>query len=231
MNTQNSQLHLTLNGKVVVSFWISSTKDGGFCFGPSIEDSDLHLTVWQGQGKFRYHVRHKGIKEPVDGSPIGGQKSTKMVLEKIQNMLMKRLRRYHGNKTCWTFTSSRWKKIQFVLPSVDMKGDLYVPLEFVFAELDMDFSKRRLWRKIKIRSLLATEPYFGFSETKRGLRLIKPISKNDLLAWPLSKADEIRECFFRVLGFDDFVEYFGQTDEGKEFWSRAEDRIKQLMGS
>jgi len=52
-----------------------------------------------------------------------------------------------------------------------------------------------------------------------------------LLAWPLSKADEIKEYFFGVLGFDDFVEYLGQTDEGKEFWSKAEDRVKQLMGS
>ena len=72
-----------------------------------MENQDLHLTFWQSKGKFRYHVRHKGVKEPSDESPIGGQKSTKMVLDKIQQMLMKRLRSYHGNKTCWTFTSRR----------------------------------------------------------------------------------------------------------------------------
>ena len=222
---------MTLNGKVIISFWFSPTKEGGVCFGPSMENQDLHLTFWQSKGKFRYHVRHKGVKEPSDESPIGGQKSTKMVLDKIQQMLMKHLRKYHGNKTCWTFTSYRWKKIRSILPKVDLEGNVYVPLEFMFAELDMDFSNKRLWRKLRIHSLLSTEPYFGFIEAKRGLRLVKPISKNQMLAWPLSKTDEVQEYFARVLGFDDFIEYLSSTPEGKMLWSQAVGGIKQLSGS
>jgi len=181
--------------------------------------------------KFRYHVRHKGIKEPSDESPIGAQKSTKMVLDKIQQMLMKRLRSYHGNKTCWTFTSRRWEKIRSILPKADLEGNVYVPLEFVFAKLDMDFSKKELWRKLRIRSLLTTEPYFGFIKTKRGLKLVKPISKNQMLAWPLSKVDEIQKYFARVLGFDDFIEYLSNTIEGKRFWKQAKERIKHISSS
>jgi len=225
-----SRLYLTLNGKAIISFWFSPTKEGGLCFGPSIEDRDLHLTFWQNNGKFRYHIRHKGIKEPSDESPVGAQKSAKMVLDKIQRMLKKRLRKYHGNRICWTFSLSRWKKIRSMLPKVDLKGNLYVPLEFVFAHLDMDFSKKKLWRKLHIRSLLTTEPYFGFTETKHGLRLIKPISKNQMLAWPLSKADEVQKYFLGVLGFDDFIEYLDSTSEGKKLWSQIENNLKQLSG-
>jgi len=223
-----SRLYLTLNGKAIISFWFSSTKEGGLCFGPSIEDRDLHLTFWQSNGKFRYHIKHKGIKEPSDESPISAQKSAKMVLDKIQRMLKKRLIKYHGNRICWTFNLSRWKKIRFILPRVDLEGNLYVPLEFVFAHLDMDFSKKKLWRKLRIRSLLITDPYFGFTETKHGLRLIKPISKNQMLAWPLSKTDEVQKYFLGVLGFDDFIEYLDSTSEGKKLWSQVENNLKQL---
>jgi hypothetical protein len=221
---------LTLNSKAIISFWFSPTKDGGLRLGPSIENRDLHLTFWQSNGKFRYHIRHKGIKEPSDESPISAQKSTNIVLNKIQRMLMKRLGKYHGNRTCWTFTSSRWKKMRSMLPRVDIEGNLYAPLEFVFARLDMDFSKKKLWRKLRIRSLLTTEPYFGFTETKHGLRLIKPISRNQMLAWPLSKADEVQNYFLGILGFDDFIEYLNSSPEGKKLWSQVENNLKQLSG-
>lgn len=225
-----SRLYLTLNGKAIISFWFSPTQEGGLCFGPSIEDRDLHLTFWQSNGKFRYHIRHKGIKEPSDESPISAQKSAKMVFDRIQRMLKKRLRKYHGNRICWTFSLSRWKKIRSMLPRVDLEGNLYVPLEFVFAHLDMDFSKKKLWRRLRIRSLLTTEPYFGFTETKHGLRLIKPISRNQMLAWPLSKTDEVQKYFLGVLGFDDFIEYLDSTSEGKKLWSQVENNLKQLSG-
>jgi len=225
-----SHLYLTLDGKSIISFWFSSTKDGGLCFGPSTKDRDLHLTFWQSNGKFRYHIRHKGVEEPSDESPIGAQKSAKMVLDKIQKMLKKRLRKYHGNRICWAFTFSRWKKIRSILPKVDLEGNLYVPLEFVFARLDMDFSEKKNWRKLRIRSLLVNEPYFGFIETKHGLRLVKPISENTMLAWPLSKADEVQNYFLGVLGFDDFIEYLDSTPEGKKLWSQVENNLKQLSG-
>jgi len=228
VDLRKRHLYLTLAGKIVTSFWIDVTRDKGFCFAPSITDRDLHLTVWEDKGKFRYHIRHKGIKEPADESPIGGQKSTEMVLNKIKRMLMKRLKTYHGNKTCWAFTPSRWKRIKSILPRVDVKGDLYVPLEFVFAESDMDFSKKKLWRKTRIRSLLTTEPYFGFIETKRGVRLIKPISRNEMLAWPLSKVDEIQKYFSKVIGFDEFAEYLAHTNEGRKLSSQIENRVRQL---
>jgi len=231
VNIRKNRLYLTLNGKIIISFWFSPTKDGGVCFGPLIENRDLHLTFWQSKGKFRYHVRHKGVKEPSDESPIGGQKSAKMVIDKIQQMLMKRLRKYHGNKTCWTFTPLRWKKIRSILPKVDLEGNVYVPLEFMFAKLDMDFSKKKLWRKLRIHSLLTTEPYFGFIKAKRGLRLVKPISKNQMLAWPLSKTDEVQKYFARVLGFDDFIEYLSNTPEGKKFWTQAKECIRQISSS
>lgn len=230
MKAQKSRLYLTLNGKAIISFWFSPTKEGGLCFGPSIEDRDLHLTFWQSSSKFRYHIRHKGVKEPSDESPMGGQKSAKMVLDKIQRMLTRRLRKYHGNRICWTFTFSRWKKIRSILPRVDLEGNLYAPLEFVFAKLDMDFSKKELWRKLRIRSLMTIEPYFGFIKTKHALRLIKPISRNQMLAWPLSKTDEVQKYFFGVLGFDDFIEYLDSTPEGKKLWSQVENNLKQLSG-
>lgn len=221
---------MTLCGEIVIGFWFSPTKDGGLRIGPLTEGRDLHLTFWQSSGKFRYHVRHKGVEEPNDESPIGAQKSVRIVLDKIQRMLKRRLKKYHGNRICWTFTFSRWKRIQSILPRVDLQGNLHAPLEFMFASLDIDFSKKRLWRKLRIRSLLVTEPYFGFIETKHGLRLIKPISKNLMLAWLLSKTDEIPKYFLRVLGFDDFIEYLNSTPEGKNLWSQVKNNLKQLSG-
>lgn len=177
----------------------------------------MHHSVWEEDGKFRYHIRHRGIEEPRDESPIGGQKSTKIVVDRMSKMLKKRRQQYHGNRTCWMFTTSRWQKIRAILPRVDEKGDLFVPLEMSFAELDMDFSKKELWRKVHIRQLPNIEPHFGFIETCNGIRLIVPISENKMLAWPLSRVDEIQKYFMRVIGFDEFADYLKATDEGKKF--------------
>jgi len=222
-------MHMTLNGEVIISFWIAPTSNGGYSFGPVIEGSNLHHTAWEKDGKFRYHTRHRGIQEPSDESPIGGVRSTKMVTEKMLGMLEKRKEHYHGNRTCWVFMQSRWERIKTVWPRVDKKGDLFMPLEFVFAELDMDFSKTELWRKVRIRQLPNIEPHFGFMETHQGLRLLFPVSNNEMLAWPLSKVDEIHKYFHRVLGHDEFNEYFLNTDEGKRFFKNARKRIKQLL--
>ena len=224
-------IHMTLNGEVIISFWIGPTSEGGFCFGPRIEGSNLHHTAWQKDGKFHYHTRHKGIEEPSDESPIGGQKSTKMVTDQILKMLQKRQQYYHGNKTCWVFTPNRWERIRAILPRVDKKGDIIVPLEISFAELDMDFSRKELWRKVRISQLPTIKPHFGFIETRGGIRLIIPISKNEMLAWPLSKVDEIQRYFYSVLGFDEFADYLKDTNEGKEFFRMTRNRIKQLLAS
>lgn len=70
---------MTLDGKVILGFWMEGTKDGGFCFGPLMRGDDVHLTIFVDKGKFRYHVRHRGVKEPPDESPIGRQLSTKLI--------------------------------------------------------------------------------------------------------------------------------------------------------
>jgi hypothetical protein len=222
---------MTLNGEVIISFWVSTTKDGGLCLGPRVKGYGLHHIAWEKDGKFRYHIRHKGIEEPSDESPIGGQKSTKVVIDKMLKMLEKRRQCYHGNRTCWVFTPTRWERIKVILPRMDEKGDLIVPLEISFAGLDMDFSKTGLWRKVRIRQLPNIEPHFGFIETRGGIRLIVPISKNEMLAWPLSKADEMQRYFMRAIGFDEFADYLKDTDEGEKFFKTARERIKQLLGS
>lgn len=224
-------IHMTLNGEVIISFWAGITEDGGLCLGPRIKGSNLHQTVWEKEGKFRYHIRHKGIAEPRDESPIGGQRSTKVVMGRMMKMLQKRRQSFHGNRTCWIFTPSRWERIKAVLPRADEKGNIFVPLEMSFAELDVDFSKKELWRNVRIRQLTDIEPHFGFIETCGGLRLIVPISRNEMLAWPLSKTDEIQRYFIEVIGFNEFADYLNDTDEGKTFFKTARNRIKQLLGS
>lgn len=199
--------------------------------GPVLSGSDIHLTVWQSEGKFRYHVEHRGINEPPDESPLGRQTSTRLVTERIERMLMKRLTTCHGNKTCYVFTHSRWKKILSFLPKADTNGDLYVPLEFVLAKLDMNFSKEKLWRKARLRSLLNSEPHFGYLETPRDLKMVMPISRNQMLAWPISKGEEIQEYFSKVVGIDDFFEYLETTEEGKRLSTDIKNRLMQLANT
>jgi len=84
-----------------------------------------------------------------------------------------------------------------------------------FAQLDMEFSNMKLWQKVRIRQLSGIEPHFGSTETHGGMRLIVPISNNQMLAWPLSKADEIQRYFMEVIGSNEFVDYLNSTDEGR----------------
>jgi len=220
-----------LCGKTVIDFWTDTTKDGGLCFGPTIPNSDIHLTVLQSKGKLRHHIKHKRIKEPPDESPVGGQISTRQVTVSLGKMLLKRLATYHGNKTCWAFTPARWERIQSRLPKADLKGNLYVALEFLLAQLDMNFSKKKLWKKVHIRSLLASEPHFGYLQSKQGLRMVTPISKNQMLTWPLSKSDEIQKYFSKVIGIDNFFEYLDSTEEGRKLSSEIKRHLMQLSTS
>jgi len=49
--------------------------------------------------------------------------------------------------------------------------------------------------------------------------LVTPISKNQILTWPLSKADEVQKYFSKVIGIDNFFEYLDSTEEGKKLSS------------
>jgi hypothetical protein len=223
------RIHITLNEEIIFSFWVDGTTDDGVTLGPEIRGVDVHHTFWEKDGKIRYHIRHKGIEEPSDESHVGGQKSTKLVTDKMLKMLEKRLRHYHGNKTCWVFTLERWEKIKALSPRVNEKGDLVVPLEMTLAQLDIDFSKKDLWRKARIRELFNVAPHFGFTETRAGLRFVVPISKNEMLVWPLSKVDEIDKYLMEVLGFDEFANYLNDVEEGKKLFEIIDNRINQLL--
>lgn len=215
-----------------MDFWLGKTSDQGVSFGPFFQDSDLHLTTWGSKGKIRYHIRHKGIKEPPDESPLGRQTSIRLVSNKVEEMLKKRLATYRANKTCWVFTRRRWRRIQSLLPKVDVKGHVHVPLELFFSQLNTDLSNKNLWRRTRVRSLLMDEPRFGFIESERGtLQLVTPISENQMLAWPLSKTSEMQEYLLGVMGFDEFIEYLAQTDEGKRLLSGVKNQLKRLINS
>jgi len=227
---REGHLFLTWNGKPIMSFRFDSTTDKGITLGPSMEGNDIHLTVWENMGKVRYHVRHKGIKEPADESPLSAQKSSKLVANDIEKMIKKRLKTYNRDSLCWAFTFPRWEKIKSILPKTDLAGNVYVPLEINFAQLDMDFSKSDLWIRVRIQELLTTEPFFGFKEIRRELRLVKPISKNQMLAWPLSKVDEIQRYMLEVFGIDQFFQYLENTPEGRQYISQAQSKLRQLIG-
>lgn len=74
------EMRFIYKNEIILAFWIEETKDG-YCFGPKIEGSNIHHTVWYEKDKLRYHIRHTGIEEPKDQSPIGKQKSGKVVIE------------------------------------------------------------------------------------------------------------------------------------------------------
>jgi len=221
-------IYLTLAGKPIIYFWFDATSSGGMALGPRIQGSDVHLTLWEEKGKFRYHVKHKGIEEPPDGYPISGQRSTKHVLDKISKMISKRIRRYQPNNTCWVFTPERWQRIKSLLPTTDLEGNVYLPMELFSAEMDMDFRKKEFWRKVRVQDLLSIEPYFGFREMKEGLRIVRPLSQDAMMVWPPSKVDEIPQFMLDVLGFDEFFNYLEEVHEGKELLLQFKENVQKL---
>lgn len=90
----------------------------------------------------------------------------------------------------------------------------------------MDFGKKDLWEKIKIRSLLSLEPHFGFIETRRGIRQVIPISEKLMFAWPLMKVNELGDYIIKVSGTDDFFDYLESVGASKEI--RA-DMIRKIQ--
>ena len=116
MKMRKSHIHFTFEGKQVLSFHVDETSDRGLMFSPDLPKQDIHLTVFEKDGKIRSHVHHGGVEEP-NNSPVGRTTSTRVVSRNLEKMLKKRLESYHGNKTCHIFTPERWQKIKSFLPS------------------------------------------------------------------------------------------------------------------
>ncbi len=229
MTVGKFRMHFTFKGQILFSFWIDRTGNKSLSMGPVIDGSDLHLTFFEQNQKIRYHVRHKGLKEPSDESPISAQKSTQLVGTKVMKLLKRRLIRYNGNKTCWVLTPERLKKLQTALPTASTGGDIYVPIEIAFAELETDFSEKDKWQKRKIRTLLDAEPHFGFIILRGGrMSMIVPLSQNQLLTWPLQGPDSLFNYLSGVTGVKEFFDYFWSTEEGRKLAAETRRRIREL---
>ena len=61
--------------------------------------------------------------------------------------------------------------------------------------------------------------------------MVVPVSRNQMLAWPLSKEEEIQEYFSKVAGIDDFLDYLENTREGKNLSLNVKNRLMQLNNS
>lgn len=120
-------------------------------------------------------------------------------------------------------------KIKSLYPSYAEEGNLIIPLELLYSYLDMDFSKKDLWRKIPIRELLKTEPNFGFKEIGRSIKKIIPITNKEMIVLPQTKMTEFEDFAFEAIGMDEFTEYFTEQDEVKKWFKFAEEKLSRLV--
>jgi len=220
-------MHFTFKGQILFSFWIDRTSNKSLSMGPVIDGSDVHLTIFEQNQKIRYHVKHKGLKEPSDESPLGAQKSMQLVGTRVMKLLKRRLIHYNANKICYVLTPERLRKLEMLQPATDAGGDVYIPLEIAFAELETDFSEKDKWQKRKIRTLLDAEPHFGFTMLRGGrMCMIVPLSQNQLLTFPLQGRDRLFNYLSGVTGVTEFFDYFWSTEEGRKLAAKTRRRIK-----
>lgn len=219
-------IHFTLEGRPVLSFHVDRTRDGGFVFSPDLPQKDIHLTVFEKDGKIRSHTHHGGIEES-NNSPLGRVVSTRVVSDALNKMLRRRLKPYHGNMTCYVFTRERWRRIKMFLPQHDEAGNLVIPIESLMASLNMDFGRKDLWEKIRVRSLLSHEPHFGFMKTSAGLRKVIPISEKLMFVWSLMKANELGDYITKVSGVDDFFDYLKSVGVSKQMLADMMKKIQE----
>jgi hypothetical protein len=224
LTRDRKRIHFTFEGVPVLSFYIDKTRDGGLVLGPELSDRDIHLTAWAKDGKIRSHIRHVGVE---DSSPLGRIVSTRVASDALDKLMKRRVQPYHGNVMCYVFTRKRWQKIKAFLPKLDELGNLVIPVESFGGFLDMDFDKKTLWKKTNIRSLLSSEPNFGFIETRVGIRKVIPLSQKFMLVWPLTKVDELGNYIMKVIGIDDFFDYLESIGASKEIRDTMIRKIKE----
>lgn len=230
MDEERHYYYVTFRGKVLGGFWVGRAKDRGFYFGPVINGSGLHLTFLEKDGRVGYHITQEGSEKPPDRYPIDAHRSTKLVGNTIVKMLSRTLVNYHGNGKCWVVTPERWKKIKSIQLKAGVGSDTYLPLEYLLAELDMDFSRRDLWQRVPIRSLVDLEPRIAFMESKRrSLNLIWPLSRAKLISLSFSKLTGIIRYLWDISGMNDFFNYMKETEEGKQFWAEFKSRLKREL--
>ena len=86
-----------------------------------------------------------------------------------------------------------------------------------------------MWRKIRIKELLTTEPYFGFREIGRGIKKIVPLTKSEMIVLPQTKMTEFEDFAFETIGIDEFNDYLSEQDEVKKWLKQAEDKLIRLI--
>ena len=202
----------TLRGKPILTFYWEPGTDGWSLLGVSDPNPDgAHLSTAFLNGKFRTHLTDPKAENP----EVLGKVQTPEYLGKQLGPRYKRaLRPYRSNQTAWTMTSALKRKVARILPRIDGES-VIVPFEAYFAEIRLNFSNSKRWKKTRIRDLIGKEETFVYIREAGRDYLIRPLNEKFLVRFTHRGLDSLVNLWAEPLGLDEYLEYIGDRIGGE----------------
>jgi hypothetical protein len=206
---------------------LSPARDNGFHFGYAEAGfPNIHLTVFEKNGKVCSHIRDDTAKEKASKYPWS-QHITPDLLDDHLNRITRRLiRRMDCRTRCYVMKPSLVKKIERISPAMTDDDTLQVPMEFIIAKVKLDFQNKRRWIRTTLRELSKMHPYFGYVTLKGGtIKTVIPTGNGKYLCIGPRQHARLTNEQSRLLGFDMYFDYI-MLKHGQLVSDLAERKLK-----
>jgi len=111
-------------------------------------------------------------------------------------------------------TSALKRKVARILPRIDGES-VIVPFEAYFAEIRLNFSNSKRWKKTRIRDLIGKEETFVYIREAGRDYLIRPLNEKFLVRFTHRGLDSLVNLWAEPLGLDEYLEYIGDRIGGE----------------
>ena len=206
---------------IVFSFVLVESKDGHI-MAPRIKGKNCHLTVYVKDDKIFSHttIAVGKDKEYLHRHEISIVELGTKILDKFKNTVQL----YKEKKKCKTLTCD------FVEKVFEKTGMLTTEVDFLKLknlQEDIEFTKKAILKRTKIRDLMGTKFPIGFSRRK----IFVVINEKQMLVLHPNVFQETFDFILESFGMNRYFEEFFSTSEGKQILSNIQKLTETINSS
>jgi len=162
-----------------------------------------HLSTAFLNGKLRTHLTDPKAENP---EVLGKVQTPEYFAKQLAPRYKRAVKPYRYNRTAWTMTPALKRKVSRILPRVD--GDsVVIPFEGYSAEIRLNFSNSKRWRRTPIRGLIGRVEPFAFVRERSRDYIVHPIDGKSMLKFTPRGLDSLVDFWAAPLGLDDYLDY------------------------
>jgi len=211
-------IRYSLRGELLITLFIKPRPEGFIVGVAHPKVGDIHLNCLFKEGRISWHITDRS--QPIDEGksktyPLGKHISEDLFAKRMDRMMKKIVRKYHGNQRAWVMTEQLKMRIQKAREEYDPDPSRF-PLELLRTEIVCDFENGGRWQRVKIRDLLKRPGEQGFILENGVVRIVQPINERILLCYSARQFNRFLSFILGCFGLYEYIEYLKDKDHLKK---------------